>query len=181
MGRKIFILIFILQFLSFLTGAAFGITAELKSFLQDYPTVRFYIEMKNSTSDDKVDKDILKKLLEDGLLARKSHRFVKAEKIEDADLVIKGDIVEYAWAQTDPLDEVWGVGAAAADAVILDNYARMQVRVELIKAKNKSVIWSDKIQSNVTQHVMPKDSSYELVYNRFVKSFMITIFKKRAG
>lgn len=167
--------------MSFAANTAICMTEGLKNFLNDNPTVKIYLDIGNTSSDKNVDPALIKKFLEEGFLARKSYNFIIVNSAQEADLVLKGDIKEYVWQEFDPVDQVWGVGSAAMDAATSDNYARMQVQMELISAKNNRILWSDKVQSTMTQHIMPKDSSYELVYKRFVKSFMKEVFRKRAS
>ena len=163
----------------FLTATtAFGTPEDFQSFLKDNPTVKVYVELTNSSGDDKVDINSLKKHIEEGFAARKSHNFTIADTAIEADIIFKGDVVEYVWMAEDPVDQVWGVGAAAMDALIIENYARIQVNTKLISAKHNHLLWSDKVKATMTQKVMPKETSYEIVYPRFVKSVMIEIFRK---
>jgi len=162
----------------FITDMALSMPEELKSFLKDRRQVRICIDLKNSSADKRVDTALLKKILEEGFLARRSYDFQIADTPDKADLILDGDVKEYLWQTVDPVDEVWGAVSTAMDAAIADNYARMQVQMELIEAKNSRVIWSDKVQSTVTHHVMPQDASYDIVYKRFLKSLMTELFKK---
>lgn len=162
-----------------LTIAAWAMPEAFKSFLQDNSPTKVCVEFKNSCGDEKIEVNKLKVMLEDAFAARKSHKFVISETPAGADLVLKCDIVEYVWQESDPVDQVWGVASAATDAASSDNYARMQVRAELIDVKHGRAIWSDKVQANVTKTPMPKEASYEPVYKRFVKHFMVSLFKKR--
>jgi len=88
--------------------------------------------------------------------------------------------MEYVWLKEDPIDQVYGIEAAALDAAMIENYARIQVQAALIATKHNRTLWSDRVKATMTKGVMPKESSYELVYPRFIKSIMIEMFKKRA-
>lgn len=164
--------------LFFTAGRLSAMPQEFKDFLKDRGAVKIYIEIDNSSEDDKIDSGLLKKLLEEAFKSRRSHEFVIVKTADESDIVLKGIIVEYAWQETDPLDQVWGAAAVAMDAAASDNYARMQVDTQIVKPRHNRILWSDRVQANVTKHVMPKDTSYELVYPRFVKSLMTLLFKK---
>lgn len=179
MVRKYAVLVLIAAVLFFIAKTAIAMPAELKNFLDEHNnTVKIYIELKNSSGDNKVNISLLKKLLEESFTNRKSYAFVIANTADEADMVLKCDIKEYKWLEVDPVDEVWGIGAAAMDAAISDNYAAMQVETQIVDARHNRVIWNDKVQASVTQHIMPKDSSYELVYPRFVQSLGKELFRK---
>lgn len=165
--------------LLFSAAMVLAIPAEFKSFLEGRSNIKICVELKNSSKDDKVDMDRLKKLIEEAFASRKSHSFVVVSSPAEADLIMRGDITEYVWLDTDPVDQVWGVGPAAMDAATSDNYARIQAQVEMVDVKHNRVIWSEKVQANVTKHIMPKDASYELVYQRFIRSLMVELFRKR--
>ena len=70
---------------------------SFQSFLQEYPAPKVFVELKNSSGDDKVDLKLLKKMIEDALAARKSNKFVIVGSAGDADLIFKGDVTEYVW------------------------------------------------------------------------------------
>lgn len=160
-------------------AAAWAMPAAFKSFLDSNSVAKIYVELKNSSGDDKIETNKLKMMIEEAFANRKSHRFVVSNVPTDADLVLKADIVEYVWQEVDPVDQVWGPAAAAADAASSDNYARMQARIELVDVKHGRTIWSDKVQANVTKSPMPKEASYGSVYSRFVNRLMTALFRKR--
>lgn len=169
----------IVSALFFITKPAAGATADFQSFLKDHSSVKVYVDIKNISGDDKVDINLLKKLLEEAFAARKSHKFVVVQTAAEADLILKGDVTEYVWMKDDPIDQVYGIEAAAIDAAMVENYARIQVQAALVAAKHNRILWSDRVKATMTKGVMPKESSYEIVYPRFIKSIMIEIFKKR--
>lgn len=179
MLKKYLVAVVIVSVLFLAANMVHAASEELKSFLKEHNTVKICIDLKNSSGDGNVDINRLKELLEKGFSSRKANEFIIVNSEAECDIVLKGDIKEYAWMDTDPVDQVWGFGPAAMDAATSENYARMQMQTEIITADNKKVLWSDKIQANMTKSAMPKDASYELVYNRFVKTIMTEIFKKR--
>ncbi|MFA5146721.1 MAG: hypothetical protein WC515_05060 [Candidatus Omnitrophota bacterium] len=154
-------------------------TAEFQDFLKENPTVKICVEIKNSSGDEKVDANMLKKLIEEAFASRKSHNFIVVPAASEADLILRGDVTEYVWTENDPIDQVWGAGAAAMDAAMVEDYARIHVQSELISTKHNRVLWSDRVKATQTQKSMPKEASYEIVYQRFVKAIMIEIFRKR--
>lgn len=179
MVKKYAVAVVVFLALFLVASMSYAASEELKNFLKEHNTIKICIELKNSSEDDKVDIDRLKELLEKGFASRRSHKFIIVANPAESDIVLKGDVKEYMWTDTDPVDQVWGFGPAAMDAATSEHYARMQLQTEIVNAKNNRVLWSEKIQANMTKSIMPKDSSYELVYNRFVKTILIQIFKKR--
>lgn len=153
-------------------------TADFQNFLKDHSTVKVYVDLKNSSGDNKVDANLLKKLIEEAFTARKAHSFIVVQTAEQADLIFKGDIIEYIWMENDPIDQVYGLETAALDAALSENYARIQIQTSLITTKHNRMLWSDRVKATMTKKPMPKEASYELIYPRFVKSAMIEIFRK---
>jgi hypothetical protein len=170
----------IVSALFFATKTVPAETMDLQNFLNDHNTIKVYVELKNSSGDDKVDVNLLKKMLEESFAGRRSHDFVVVKAAGEADLIMKGDITEYAWAEHDPVDHVYGIGAAALDAAMDENYARIQVQTSLVETGHNQTLWSDRVMATMTKKPMPKETSYEMIYPRFIKSVMIEIFKKRA-
>lgn len=169
----------IVSALFFITKTVAETTADFQSFLKDHSSVKIYVDIKNSSGDDKVDINLLKKLLEEAFAARKSHKFIVVQTTGDSDLILKGDVTEYVWMKDDPIDQVYGIESAVIDAAMVENYARIQVQAALVAAKHNRILWSDRVKATMTKDVMPKESSYEIIYPRFIKSIMIEIFKKR--
>jgi hypothetical protein len=152
--------------------------AEFKDYLEKHGDVKIYTELKNSSGNSKVDISLLKSLIDQSFESRTSYEFIIVGSADKADILLKGDITEYIWSEIDPVDQVWGIGSAAIDAATAENYARLQAKMEIVAVETGRVIWSDKVQATVTRHVMPEDLSYELVYDRFVKSLKTILFKK---
>lgn len=178
MIKKFVAAVILVSAIFFVTNTVAWASAELQSFLKDNHTMKICVELKNSSGDDKVDMVLLKKMMEDAFVARKSYNFTVVQTAQEANIVFRGDIKEYIWTKDDPVDEVYGIGSAAMDAAFIENYARIQIQSELINAKNNSVLWSDKVKATMTKKDMPIEASYALVYPKLIKSEMIEIFRK---
>jgi monomeric isocitrate dehydrogenase len=120
----------------------------------------------------------LKKMIEDAFAARTRYKFTVVQTPQEANIIFRGDIVEYIWMKEDPIDEVYGIGAAAMDAAFIENYARIQIQSEIIDVKKNSVLWSDKVKATMTKKDMPIEESYALIYPKIIKSEVIEIFRK---
>lgn len=179
MTKRYMAAIFVAAALSFAVKPVSAVPEGLQNFLDGRGTVKVCVELTNSSGDAKVDVNALKRHLEEGFAARKAYNFTIVELPAEADMILKGNIIEYIWLATDPIDQVWGLGAAAMDAAISENYARIQVDTQLIAAKNDRLIWNDRVQATMTKLVMPQSASYDLIYDKFVKSLMIELFRKR--
>jgi len=153
-------------------------STELQEYLKEHSSMKVCVELINSSGDAKVDVPLLKKMIEEAFATRKAYSFTVVQTALEADIVFKGDIKEYIWMKDDPVDEVYGIGAAAMDAAIIENYARIQIQSEIIDVKKNSVLWTDKVKATMTKKDMPIGESYTLIYPKLIKSEMIEIFRK---
>ncbi|MFC1570240.1 hypothetical protein ACFL4E_00470 [Candidatus Omnitrophota bacterium] len=136
----------------------------------------------------------LKKVLEDALATRMSIHFVLVKDKKDADIVITCDITESIWLKDDPIDNIHGIGPAAYDIAMKQNYARMNAvftvergpeKKELFKWMGgrflrREYLWKEEISGQVTKTDMPEKESIPLVEERLVKVFMRRCFSRNA-
>jgi len=164
--------------LFFAANTAVFASSQLQEYLKAHSSMKVCVELINSSTDDKVDVVLIKKMIEEAFATRKAYNFTVVQTAKEADILFKGDIKEYIWMKDDPVDEVYGIGSAAMDAAIIENYARIQIQSEIIDLKKNSVLWSDKVKATMTKKDMPIGESYALVYPKLIKSEMIEIFRK---
>ena len=86
--------------------------------------------------------------------------------------------MEYYWTDHDPVDMVFSPVAAAADAAMQENYARMEIKAIVTKAKNGRKLWSKEIQSTITDGSMSKEASYDMSAERIAANFIKELFRK---
>ena len=176
--RRFMAVVVLVSVLFFASNTAVFASTELQEYLKKHNSMKVCVELMNSSADDKVDVALLKNMIEEAFATRKAYNFTVVQTAQDADIVFRGDIKEYIWTKDDPVDEVYGIGAAAMDAAIIENYARIQIQSEIIDVKKGSVLWSDKVKATMTKKDMPIGESYALIYPKLIKSEMIEIFRK---
>ena len=179
MVRKLAVLAVAIAALFFTVSSFAVMTVETESFLRNHNEVKVFVDIKNASGDEKVNIELLKTSLESAFAGRKAHKFTIVKTAEEADMILRGNVVEYVWSESDPIDQVWGLGSAAMDAAMQENYARIQADMQLVAAKGMTKLWSDRVQATMTKGVMPKDESYAQVYGIFTKTIMKEMFKER--
>ncbi len=144
----------------------------------DGKTVKVFVaDIKDSTTEHEVDAVALKKEIERALAERRSIRFQVVDAAADAEIVIDTNITEFVWSDHDPIDMVIGLGAAAADAAMVEDYARLQADVTVTNAKSKQ-LWKDRVLATITKKPMSNVESIPLVSENFAKSFIKFCFTK---
>ncbi|MCK5450988.1 MAG: hypothetical protein KAI70_04405 [Candidatus Omnitrophica bacterium] len=167
---------------------------NLYSVLSKQSEVRTYIKNFRDFSGDAVDMmKPLKSDLEKVLAGRISINFVLVEDELDSDIIISCEITERIWMEVDPIDMIHSLGAAAMDAAISENYARMQAVFTVEKGPRKivfkrahrtfrkaKVVWEQKVNATITKGVMSEKESIPLLEERLIKVFMRKCFSKNA-
>jgi hypothetical protein len=137
--------------------------------------------VKDSTADHKVDPARLHKGLEEALRARKSIRFVMVPRLEEAEILIEADIKDFMWTDHDPVDMITGIGGTAADAVIVEDYAKLHADVRVTDVSKNKVIWQRRVRATKTKKPMSEAESIPLIIEDFAKTFIRECFGKPRG
>ena len=167
---------------------------NLYSVLEDAKVVNVYIGDITDSSGQAGDMiPGFRKALENELKTRQTINFVTVEKEDDADIIISCDINERIWLANDPIDQIHGLGAIAADAAINENYARMQADFIVKKGprkmvfrnigrlfKRRNTLFDEELQATITQGNMPEEESKPLLEKRMAEVFMRKCFAKNA-
>ncbi len=144
--------------------------------------VKVYVApAEDSTSTHDIDTAVLKTKLEEALKGRKSIRFQIVENAADADLTIESQVVGYVWTDHDPVDMLVGIGGAAADAALVEDFASTEVDMKVTDTKSKIVVWRDRIRASVTKKQMSRPDSVPLVSDQLAKTFIKECFSKRSN
>jgi hypothetical protein len=163
----------------FCAGDAYARRKTMREFFDEKGVTKAYVsDVTNSSGDSTIDLKEVKSVIEEALRSRRSHTIEIASSQAAADIVIDVDITEYVWTDEDPVDMVFSPIAAAADAAIQDNYARMQANFTVTDAKKSKKLWKELVQSTITSATMAKEESYGLSTDRLVKNFIKKLFKK---
>lgn len=193
MKRILAVVVLVCMVFSFATeGMGRTEKKNLYSVLSDQKEVKTYVADITDSSGAAGDMLVsMKKRIVNALKARQTINFQIVEDIEDADLVIKCNINERIWLKVDPVDQVHGIGAAAADIALQENYGRMQadftvergprkvIFKRLRRLTSKPVLWESELQATVTKMVMPEEESKPLLEERMAEVFIRKCFSKR--
>ena len=155
---------------------------NLYNMLSDKKVVKTVVpNIVNSSGNDKADTEGLRKILDNALTTRMTINFKMVSSRKDADIVIACDIIEFFWTNKDPVDNIWGLGAAAHDALTDENYSRMQAVFTVYDAQSGKELWSKKLKATITSKTMTERDSISMVNERLVKIFMRDCFSKTRG
>jgi len=167
---------------------------NLYSMMSDAKEVKVYVAEVIDSSGQAADIRVsLRKSIEDALATRMTINFVPVSSENNADVVITCDIIERIWMKEDPLDQIHGIGPAAMDIAMSENYARMRAVFAVERGGKKvilkglrrffrrsNVIWKQELQATITKKVMPEKESIPLLEDRIVQVFMRKCFSKNA-
>jgi len=152
---------------------------SVHEMLSKKSVVNVYLgDFTDSSGNSNVDLENIKQILENALATRMTINFNIVDNMEEADIAIQGDVFEMFWTDTDPVDNVSGLGAMAMDAAIQENYARMQIDMSVIDAKNGKMLWQEKVKATITDNTMTESDSVIMLPERITKMFMKECFAK---
>ncbi len=171
---------FVLCALAFCAPSQAVNNADLSDFLSRKGVVKVYVDaIKDSSKDKKVDAADLKKEVEDALAKRKSIRFEVLPARDQADIAIEGDVSEFFWTDSDPVDMLIGLGGTAMDAATRENYARMRALIRVIDVKGGKTLWEDRVTATITSKTMTADQSVTLINEDMAKVLIREAFGKK--
>jgi hypothetical protein len=143
-------------------------------------SVKVYIaDPVDASKDHKVPPAALKSAIEQGLRDRKSIRFTLVQDPSQADLKIDSSIKGFVWMDHDPVDMLMGTAAIATDAVLVQDFARVDVDWSVSDLKKNKVLWSGSTAGDITKEPMSEADSIPLVTKEVVKSFIRECFGRR--
>jgi len=166
--------------LLFLANTGFCQPQSLYPLFEKKSLVRVAVALPTDVSEQKsVNAGDVKKELESALAARKSIRFQTLPSPEGADLTIDVQITEYYWTDHDPIDMLVGVGAAAMDAAMVENYARLQAVFTVRDAKTQKTLWNDKLMATITGGTLTKENGPAMIAKEMAQVFIRNCFGKK--
>jgi hypothetical protein len=152
-----------------------------KRILSSRKPVNIYVaNITNESKDQQVDADRVTDIVKNIFAKRRQPRFNIVDKKSAADIVFKGEIIEFIWMKKAPITNVYGAGALAMDIATRDlkKYARMRVEYEISDAKTGEVLADQVTQVTLKKFKLPKDECYEMIYKRSRKILTMDIFKR---
>jgi len=139
----------------------------------------FVMDVKSSAQAYDIDPALVKTRIEAVLKERKSIKFQVVPAAQEADITVETQIVGFSWSDHDPVDRLMGIGAAAMDAAVVEDYASMEADVTVSDARSKKPLWQKRLFATITKKPMSKTESVPLVTENFVKVFIKDCFSKR--
>lgn len=167
---------------------------NLYNILSDAKQVNVYIsEVKDSSGQAGDMVAGIRKNLENEFKTRMTINFVIVDKGNDADIIVSCDVVERVWYDHDPVDQIHGIGAIAADAAMDEDYGRIQADFVVRKGPRKmlfrrigkrlrrmNTLYAKTVQADITQGNMPEEESKTILEAHLPEVFMRKCFSKNA-
>lgn len=142
--------------------------------------VKVFVSQPTDVSEKKdLDAAVLKQAIENALGSRKSIHFKAVSAEAEADLAIDTESKGFMFAETDPVDMLVGVGAAAMDAATIDHYGAAEATVTVRDVKKKDTLWKDNVRASVTDHTMTELESRKKVSDKLAEMLMRQAFGKK--
>lgn len=126
-----------------------------------------------------LDPALLKPALEKAFRERKSLHFKVVSTEAEADLTVDTQIEGFLFSETDPVDMLVGVGAAAMDAAVQDHFASVEATFIICDVKTKQILWKDKLGASVTDHTMTEVESKDKISEKLGVMLMRAAFGKK--
>ena len=141
--------------------------------------VKVYVApVQDATADKAVDAANLRAQIEEAFKSRKSLSFTVVPTPEESQITVQTEITEFMWTDHDPVDMLMGIGGAALDTAVVEDYARLQANVVVSDTATKKEYWKERVMSTVTKKPMSKTESIPLVSEGFAKTFLREAFSR---
>lgn len=177
-----FILFVVVGMVALLAFADTGFCRDrvsLYDMLRKSPVVKVAVsKISNSSKEDRVDTDDLKRRLEDALGNRRSIHFEVVEDAKEADIIIDCDVTLYYWASEDPLDMILLARAIIMGALTIKSYAYLEALFTVTDAGKKEILWNKKLKIDLIRKSVSLQDSLILINEKTVRTFFRECFSK---
>lgn len=112
---------------------------------------------------------VLKKDMEEMLASRKKVTFTIVQDKKDADMILACDVVECFWTDSDPVDEISGLGPVLMDAAMKENYSRLTAVFTISDGREGAEIWKSKLKATLTGKDVTKENYVQEICARMMK------------
>ncbi len=146
---------------------------------KERPIKTYVTDVTDSTGHAEKCVSLLKKDLEDMLATRKNISFVVVPDKKDADIIMTSEIVEFFWTDTDPVDEITGIGPILMDAAMKEHYGRMTVIFTITDTQSGKLIWDRKLKATLTGDYITEENAPEMLCGRMMKVLTKGAMSKR--
>jgi hypothetical protein len=172
--------LFAAVFLSLLTAVpAHSDTNPLYESLSRKKEVKVYVAAPvDPESKLGLDVEVYRESLRKALSGRKSIKFATVDSPAGADILVESEFKGFVFSETDPIDMLVGVGAAAMDAAKQDHYASTEVRMT-VKDGSGAQRWKDTVRASITDATMTEAESRVRILDRAAELFVREAFGKK--
>ncbi len=147
-------------------------------------TINIFVEDIANGSEDKIVDPQKVTLIVKDLFAKRTHpKFILVNSKDEADIVFSGVISEYIWLEEAPLTNVFSAGGIVMDEVTRrdKNWARIELDYRIIAVKTGRELVDYETQVTLKQKNIPKDKSYDMIYERLPKVLARDVFRRNKG
>ena len=146
--------------------------APLEEALHGKETLHVYVlDVTESRGKTHPDISSLERELKKQLTQEKNPTFVLARKLDEANLVIQCDVVEYFSREEDRRDPK-GPGSMALDAMVQKDMARLQADFWVKDAKTKKRLWHKRLAVVVSQDDLSLKEKVRKLNQQLVERFL---------
>jgi hypothetical protein len=131
--------------------------------IKGYRPVNVYIgEFINSSGHDRISIRDFRAALKKAFENRKSANFIVVKTLQEADISIAGEIIEYDYREIDPLDMAVGWGGMLMDQMDESNYVALRVKYVVGDAQKQGrILWSKVLHPSITEENIPEETCLE--------------------
>jgi hypothetical protein len=178
-NRAIIVLSVLLMAGSCFSYALAGTDGNLYSRFYRSSSVKVFVDTPVNSTDNKIlDNEKLREYIQEIFAGRKSISFKVVNSEKEADIVVRCEVIECSWSETDPVDMLIGVGPAVMDAATNEPYSLMLANVTINDAKRNQTIWTKRVKASVTKQDMDDKEGVILAGKKLAKTLMRDAFGK---
>lgn len=161
-----------------LSPSAFAKPKSLYERFEGKNVKAFVAPVTDVTTEKAVDPTALHAQITSALQARKGIHFTVVPTEAEAEVSIRTEISDFEWTNSDPIDMLMGVGGAAMDAAVVEDYARLQANVTVTDNAKQKDLWKERVMATITKKPMSQAESIPLVSENFAKAFLKNAFNR---
>jgi len=142
--------------------------------------IKVYLgEFKNTSGQDAVTPEMLKKEIEKSLLNRRSVRFSVVTNPAESDVQVTGEIKIFKYLEKGPLKITPSAGGIVLDAAVtmVTNYVELEVAFDVIDTKSGASVWKD-VNNLYDKKILKREESIPHICDKMARHFVSECFGK---
>ena len=156
-------------------------TGQLQNFALTNKTVNIHLgEFRSLDKARDIEASRVAEALGSRLKQRKTVAFNIVKSIEEADLSISADLIEFIYSEGDPVDILLPLGLVV-DVLTKKNYARLEFEINVLDTKKNKVVWKRYLKATLTEDDMSKEKSIPLIIDRAAYVIVKECFGRSEG